>query len=337
MQVSSRGVRTAAGLALAAGACLAGGQDVTNPRGELEALAAVIDVAVHRVSQPSLGPLMGSDAPRGYYVSGQGAMIVLPARAVPRAGRVILLRRGVAVPAPVPTHSPEYAELEMLLGPAEAQRVLAQRALEERARREIARSARARRLSSAEREHELRLLEERAEAFQREAERVRREAERALEEIAREVQQRMGAEPESPGTAPRAAPAPSVAQPASATPHVSARPAQPPNLPPVPAPPWRFWFGTDNPEDDRTPERIVAEVREAITAALEANGARLLNVGGEEAVMVAVDFVAGGYFAAGGRPAHTLVVRVRKRALDERAAGKLAPDEFRKQVQYNEY
>jgi hypothetical protein len=119
-------------------------------------------------------------------------------------------------------------------------------------------------------------------------------------------------------------------------------PASPAALPPsapaaAPAPPWRFWFETDVSEEERSPERIVGDVRAAVTGALEADGVRLRFLGPEEFVAVAVDFVPAGVFTHDTRPERTLVVRVRKKELEQRRAGAIAPEELRRRIEYVEY
>jgi hypothetical protein len=52
--------------------------------------------------------------------------------------------------------------------------------------------------------------------------------------------------------------------------------------------------------------------------------------------VVAVDFVPGSPFVM-ARPQRTLVVRVRKKELDDRAAGRIAPEELHRRIEYVEY
>jgi hypothetical protein len=81
----------------------------------------------------------------------------------------------------------------------------------------------------------------------------------------------------------------------------------------------------------------VSDVREAVTATLETYGPNLRTLGNDELVTVAVDFVPRGLFTTNARAARTLVVRVRKRVLDERAAGRLSSDDFKRRIEVNEY
>ncbi len=297
------------------------GDDPQNPRAELDALAVELEAAVGRVSQPGVEPLLGAEAARGYYLPGQGAFFVLPPRALPRESQQIIVRRGGTVPGSgaMAPDGPELRELEQLLGPEEARRIVQEQQLEAEARQELARRARERRQLSPEREAELRRLEKQVEAFQREAERARQEAERTWAEMLLGVPQRLQGTHAAAG-----APGPGVG---TAAPEAA--------LPPPP--PWRFWFGTEDPEDARTPQQVMDDVRTAIVAALEAHGARLRNVAGQEQVSVAVDFLPRGLFATSQRPVRTLVVRVRKQWLEERQDGRLPGDELRRRVDVSGY
>jgi hypothetical protein len=102
-------------------------------------------------------------------------------------------------------------------------------------------------------------------------------------------------------------------------------------------PPWKSWFGTEGPRDERAPDKVVADVRAALVQALESQSGRVPGLGADEFVTVAVDFVPGGFFASHARPAKTLVVRARVRDLEARARGALAPEELRRRVEVVEY
>ena len=59
---------------------------------------------------------------------------------------------------------------------------------------------------------------------------------------------------------------------------------------------------------------------------------------GDETISVLVDFVAGTPFLdEDARPARSLSLRVRKRDLDDRKAGRLAGEELRRRVEAAEY
>jgi hypothetical protein len=181
--------------------------------------------------------------------------------------------------------------------------------------------------SESPEEKQIRAIEQQAVAMEHEADQARRDAERALDEFRREVQAQLGP---SPVPAPPSAPAVPVA------PVAPAAALEPDDVLPPP-PPWRSWFDSDDEPGGRAPEAVIRDVRAAVTNALEAQGGRVRGVPSDEFVVVAVDFVARGSFAGWGRPERTLVVKVRKRELEERLAGRLPSDELRKRIEYVEY
>jgi hypothetical protein len=113
----------------------------------------------------------------------------------------------------------------------------------------------------------------------------------------------------------------------------------PPDLPTVlPAPPpWRFWFETGSPGEERTPERVVEDVREAVIGVLETRGPGVVGLEADEFVTVAVDFVPGDFFSARPRPSRTLIVRARHKDLAARGRGALAREDLRARVEVIEY
>jgi hypothetical protein len=115
-------------------------------------------------------------------------------------------------------------------------------------------------------------------------------------------------------------------------------PPPPPEAPHAPAPPpWKFWFETGAPEEKRTPEAVVADVRGAVIDALIAQVGRQVGLVGDERITVAVDFVPGGLFAAQARPEKTLVVSARVRDVDAGNRGAITREEFRRRVEVTEY
>jgi hypothetical protein len=177
---------------------------------------------------------------------------------------------------------------------------------------------------SLDAEQEFRAMQAQVESMQREAEAMQREAERGLESVERNLRIRLEApRPPSAPTAP-APPAPSM------------RPTPPDTLPP---PPWRFWFGTTETSDERTPERIIDDVQDAVTAALEQVGAGLRTLSDDESVLVAVDFLPHRGFDIDGPvgTVRSLIVKVKKRDLRDRAAGKLSAEDLRKRIEYTRY
>jgi hypothetical protein len=166
-------------------------------------------------------------------------------------------------------------------------------------------------------------LEAQVAAQQRAAETTREEAELALEELHRRLVSSTLGEPAPP---PLLVPVPAASGVAAAE----------GVHPPPPVPPWRFWFDSQEQEEPRTPEVVVNDVRSAVTDVLESHGPPL-RLNPQEFVVVVVDFLPRSAFATRTRPARTLVVRVRKGELEDRAAGKLASDELRRRIEYSEY
>jgi len=157
--------------------------------------------------------------------------------------------------------------------------------------------------------------------LQEETEAARRSAEEEMERLVQDVRVRV---------APPSEVHVDVVEPPSAP-----VPAEAP-LPPAP-PPWKFWFETGTPEEKRSPEAVIADVRGAVVDALATDGVRLAGLGGDERVTVTVDFVPGGIFAAQARPERTLVVSVRVKDVDARSRGAITPEELRKRVEVTEY
>jgi hypothetical protein len=106
-----------------------------------------------------------------------------------------------------------------------------------------------------------------------------------------------------------------------------------------PPPPWRFWFEAQEATDDRTPERVVADVQGAVTSALERLGPALRTVPADEAVLVAVDFLPsrGFEFDLPAAPSRSLIVKAKKRDLVERGLGKISAEELRRRIEYTQY
>jgi len=79
-------------------------------------------------------------------------------------------------------------------------------------------------------------------------------------------------------------------------------------------------------------------VKTVLIQVLEARGGFLTSVRPEEFLVVAVDFTARGFpFRPERNAERTLVVKAKKRDLDERRSGKLATDELRKRIEVHEY
>lgn len=284
-------------------------EEARDPRSDFEMMEAVLDKVVGSVSEPSAAPFLGaSEASHAYRLAGYGALFVVAPRALPHPGNVVIIRKGRSDDSVTAWSEGEVPE--MAAGEA-MERVVSELRTEQQ---RIARELQTRGLSRAreERERELRAIEEKVEALQRAAQRTRQDAERALERAVREVQIRLAA-PMAP------------------------MPPVPPSPPAPPPPPWRFWIDSEEREDPRAPDRVVADVKGAVAQALETHGARLRSVRSEEFIAVAVDFVSPWGFDDRARAERTLIVRVRKKDLDEGQAGKIGPEELRKRFEFVEY
>jgi hypothetical protein len=310
-------------LLLAAGPAPAqtGAERSPNPRPELARFAEVLDIAVRQVSRPSpyqvLGPVAAGSS---YLLPGYGAVFVLPARALPSEGEVIVVHEGA--PGSEPVVSVWRRDARRVPRTKERAPAPPQPALPDFDR-------------------EIQQIEGLVEAYSREAERASRDAERAFEAVEQAMRVRIRelegappapAVPQTPPAAP-SGPVPVVAPAAPAPPAAGTPPALA-----VP-PPWRFWYQAEaHSGDPRPAERVVADVKGALIQALETRGAGLTVVRPDDFVVVAVDFSAQGFpFRMQRRADRTLVVKARKRDLDERRAGRLAAEELRKRIEALEY
>ena len=174
----------------------------------------------------------------------------------------------------------------------------------------------------SELDREIRIIEQQAEALQREAARAHEEVERAMAEVQWEIQRR---QPE----AARASAAPAAPLPPEA-------PAAPEA--PLPPPPWTQWFdaGLEEEPSQAPAATLVARMRTALVEALSSHGGTLRSLRPEETIAAAVDFVPGFAFG-GGEVEKTLVVRVHKQDLDERHAGKIGSEELKTRIEVVEY
>jgi hypothetical protein len=191
-----------------------------------------------------------------------------------------------------------------------------------------------------EREREMEeALEMRAREQQARMEAVRRDVEQARVAAEREDEQRL-AGPVPVPAAPAPPPAPVAAAPVASAPSAEAA-APTPVLPPMtlipPPAPWQFWFAGEDPGDGRTSDAVIRDVKMAVTVLVEKQGPALHALRPEEFVAVAVDFVPRGSMVMSPRVQKTLVIKVRKRDLDERRAGRLTAEALRQRIDYTEY
>lgn len=184
-------------------------------------------------------------------------------------------------------------------------------------RRPADRAGRVSVIQQPELDREIRVIEQQAEALQLEAARTQLEVERAVAEVRSEIHRR---QPEPP-----AAVAPAEAP-------------WPPEAPLPPTPPWTLWFDAGFAEEEpETPAAtLVTRMRGALVDTLSSHGATIRALRDEETIAAAVDFVPGFPFA-GGRVEKTLVVRVRKKDLDERRAGRIGAAELKTRIAVEEY
>jgi hypothetical protein len=274
----------------------------TAPREGIEALEAQLSRAVDRVSLPHAARLLGRvESARGYRLPGYGVVFVLAPRMLPGGeGHVYVLRGGAPKHRRVLVESRGTGERNEMVLPDDVE-----------------------------------TFERQVLVLQQETEAARRAAEEEMEQLVRDVRVRVAppaavhvevSEAEEPPAPPLAPQAPSAP--------VAQEPPAPP-LPPAP-PPWKFWFESGTPQEKRTPEAVVADVRAALVDALTGQG-RLAGLAGDERVTVTVDFVPGGVFAAPARPERTLVLSARVRDVDARARGAITAEELRKRVEVTEY
>lgn len=330
--------------ALVLGSAPAPSQERTDPREGLEAFEVSLDQAVARVSRPSAAQaVLQGAACRGYHLKGYGAVFILPPQALPLQPRSARRRPAGDVALGLGQATRRLEEAMGRVGSEELRRDI-ERSLEALRRTEAevrvaqaegrgAKREEQRALERRERQREMAIREAEweirahAEALQREAERAQAQAEHALEEMSREVRIRLAGPPSPP-----------VTPPAQAAPAAPPAPPAPPAV--APAPPWSFWFETEEAEEARTPERVITDVGGAVTDVLEAQGTRLRILGPDDYLVVAVDFFHRGLtpaFSPTPRAQRTLVVRVRKKEIEERQAGRIAPEELRRRVEYVQY
>lgn len=269
----------------------------------IEAVEAQIARAVDRVSLPHAARLLGrAESVRGYRLPGYGLVLVLTPRMLPGGeGQVYVLRGGS------PRHRVRVESRRPGTGQAEW---------------------------TTTDDEQIETFERQVLVLQHETEAARRAAEEEMDRIVEGVRVRVAppseVRVEVHAEAPEA-PAPPAAPGAPA-------PPLPPEAPPAPAPPpWKFWFESGAPEEKRTPDAVIADVRGAVIDALVSQGGRLVGLGGDERVTVAVDFVPGGLFAAQARPQKTLVVTARVKDIDARARGAITAEELRRRMEVAEY
>lgn len=320
-------------------------------RSELKALGASLDSAVRRVSRDSY---LASGTTRSYLMPGIGVVFVLPPRALPMGSprhldspalrALVDASRRIEQSLKRVSSPEERARLEQSLQSLrESQAQLRQSsgfALQMRSGPEgevtvqtMALEPDGAALAEAQQafdraDQEVRGdLERQFREMLAQAERFRSEAEKARAQADLQLRQRLQERADVP--APAAPPKPPEAPPPAAPETIEGL-----ELPP--APPWEIFFDFGEPQDTRTPEAVIQEVRQAVVGTLAAQSGGLSGVPPEEQVVVAVDFLPS--LRTGRRAAErTLVIRVPKKDLDDLKARRLSSADFQKRVQASEY
>jgi len=267
-------------------------------RAEMESLEHRLEDAVGHVSLPHPGILLGrANASHGYRLPGYGVVFVLTPRALPGRDTLFVVQGK--------EHRPRTAvRIERHVAHAGAGPHWEPERLEE--------------------------LERKVLILQHAAEAQRRAAEEDMDRIVEDVRVRVEVGEGRPS--PEAH---------DVTVHVDTPGTEPPPdavlVPEMPEPPWKFWFEAEAPEEARSPDRVVEDVRSVLIDALDAGAGEAVGLSGDEFLTVAVDFVPGDLFASQRRPTRTLIVRARQRDLEARAAGDIAPEELRRRVEVIEY
>jgi hypothetical protein len=290
-------------------------------RRELRTLEALLDQTVAQVSPPNPGfVLAGAPASRGYLLRGHGVVFVLAPRRLPlpmvttrMRGRIVFQGSGQAS---------DLRQLEVQVAEFQAQVHREWQALEQSFDEVQARIwAAAPNGASADRRFQVAVPPP-----------GRRPAAEPPDSASPLTPAALEAPPPAP-SAPVAPLAPSAPEP-PLPPSALEAPA-----PSFPAPPWIQWSeeAGEAPEP-RSPEQVVADTRDALLQTLEGYGHLLTSLSPDETISVVVDFVAGTPFVDDrARAARSLSLRVSKRDLDDRKAGRLSAEELRRRIETTEY
>jgi hypothetical protein len=356
-----------AGLVLVAGVLgLGAAAPPTDLRTDLETVGLALDRAVLQVSRPSRAAAVARGGARGYRLEGFGAMFVLPPRALPlpapapTAEEREIARKLAEAARDLEQRLPKVESPDLRLQLQQSLKALRQSEAEVRLRERMGSRAAGVPVAAEGAAPVPRTLEQQQTDLERDVQMMQRmqsealesmtadlppevrqeiedgfrslnlqaeafaaEAERALQEAQRGVQIRLLGPPLQPAVPP------GVPLGASATPPTpEAAIPMPPSYP--------LWI---EPMVDPTPDPqgVIAGVGEAVTLVLEQHGVRLRALQPQDMVAVAIDFVPATRPGVRARPARTLMVRARKADIDQRAAGLISPEEFRKRVERLEY
>jgi hypothetical protein len=280
------------------------------PRRELAPMEQALGEAVGQVSA-SAAPMGTAEACRGYRLPGFGALFVVAPRYVPPRVAMRNQATGESDVARVDRElSRSIGHMEESLQGATTDKDK-QELTDGIARlRDQQRQLRQRAIAERQIEREIHAYEAQVETMHQQALRAQHEAEESMAQMLGRV---------------------GAGAPGSATDVRSTAVAMSSHA----IPPWVNWVRPPA-EETRTPDQVMSEVRQALMAVVEKQGADLESLEPDEVVAVAVDFVSA---AADGThpPSRTLVVRAPKSVLDAVRAGKLASEEARKQFQVAEY
>ena len=278
-------------------------------RQALELLQSALDAAVVRVSRPAAA-WPAHPAAAGYRLPGYGVVIVLPARALPRPSarppdprlaQALSEARFTLEQSLVTADSPEMREqiqrsLEVLQNTQIHLGALPTAPLfPELAPRPHPADER----GQPEVERDIEAMHAEMEAFRRQAEQARADAEH-------DIRMRLSA------------------------------PATPASLLDAPQPPWHFWFEATTSiqeRDSRTPDSVVAAVREAVSSVFEGLRIPYDWLGENETLAVVVDFMPRG----AARPERGLIVRARRSDLLGLRKGALDAAELRRRIETEEW
>jgi hypothetical protein len=104
-----------------------------------------------------------------------------------------------------------------------------------------------------------------------------------------------------------------------------------------PEPPWRYWFEAEQPPDNRTPREVLDAVCDTVSHKIAEHAQALGSLAPGESTTVIVEFYDPDVFDPASRPTRTLVVRARSEDLAAAREGRLAAEELRKKLVYEEY
>ena len=100
--------------------------------------------------------------------------------------------------------------------------------------------------------------------------------------------------------------------------------------------PWRF-FLEDDMDDNRAPEKVEKDVKDALVGALLEDSPILKSLQPGDMITLSVELVSRPQPWVRAKPTRTLVVRAKKSDLDAFAAGKVSFDDLLKRVQTQAY